>query len=241
MENNKTHFRILILALTAVVFINMGAATTSHAMPILDQSYDPAPTLGMFINVPEQPIHAQTFTVGVTGMLSNIELNILRYAGHEPSPTTPLIVDVRSTTNLGIPTLPNSGPNILGSVSIAPNSVSLLQNFQAIPPFLNIDLSEFNIPVNTGDILAIVVRLGGDQVGGYLWLGTHPTGPGDYDLGDHYFINYLGNWDSGIRRDYLFRTYVDPAPVPEPSTLLLLGSGLVGILAWQKRRKGMFF
>ena len=30
----------------------------------------------------------------------------------------------------------------------------------------------------------------------------------------------------------------NPAPIPEPGTLLLLGSGLAGVLAARKRRKG---
>jgi hypothetical protein len=44
-------------------------------------------------------------------------------------------------------------------------------------------------------------------------------------------------WEEG-RLDYVFRAGVDPAPVPEPATMMLMGVGLLGT-AWRVRQRNI--
>jgi hypothetical protein len=53
-------------------------------------------------------------------------------------------------------------------------------------------------------------------------------------------VNYvilLETWGSGSGVVYWDNAYADTVPIPEPSTLLLLGTGLVGVMGFVKRKK----
>ncbi len=56
-----------------------------------------------------------------------------------------------------------------------------------------------------------------EYASGTLWLNSSVFSHGGYDLA--------------------FRTYMESTPVPEPSTLLLLGTGLVGLVGYGRRQK----
>ena len=197
--------------IVAMLFIIGGKI--SFAVPILDQPFDPGlePTLssGIDFDIPK----AQTFTVGIAGTLTKIDIDIARQGAE------PLLFDLRATRGAGVPI--ESDTMTLAALTIPTASIPITRGF------FSIDISTFSIDVMRGDVLAIVLR---DPTPGtdYVWFG----GIGDpYILGAHYFRNLSAGfptWTLVDSSDVGFKTFIEP--IPEPSPLLLLGLGL-GVLA----------
>ena len=193
---------------------------TAVADPVLDQSYTPATTnvnaaIGSVVD------WSQTFKVGATGTLTSVDLLI----GAQSTVNANLLVDIR-TTVAGVPSTPDVGTNILGTMTVASGT---LVN---VPAFASIDLSGSSISVMSGDVLAIVLR-STSTGGNYLWGGT--TADGYADGAARFRIS---NWTtSSSFGDLAFKTYVDSMDqqIPEPSTLLLLVAG-VGAIVYLRRR-----
>jgi hypothetical protein len=115
-----------------------------------------------------------------------------------------------------------------GNVPPAPNPGHLLTAF---------DVSSFGLHVDAGDHLAIVLNAQGGSDYTFSWDGAigNPYPPGEAferDLPNHDWINE----SQVVNDDYGFQTFVDPAPVPEPSSLILAGMGALGLVAYGRRR-----
>lgn len=153
------------------------------------------------------PVIAQSFTAGIAGTLASIDVLL-----HRNTPTVfgiDLIAEIFPVAG-GVPI-----GSALGSVTIPELSLP-----ETSSSFFNIDFSAFNIPVNVGTQLAIVVHDNNkpDQNTVFRWVGgsdNYTGGSRAYDIGTG-FIN--------TPTDLYFKTYVTPltdsTPVPEPLTIL---------------------
>jgi hypothetical protein len=201
----------------------------ASADPILvDQSFLPA-RLNLFTWVRDDVVAAQTFTVGVSGYLTRVELLLTHDTGLGSA-----MLDVRPTLG-GVPVED-------GALALAHALLSVTTNDRSAPTALvAADLSAFSIPVVRGDVLALVLQ---DPEANW-WGQTNAT----YDRGELFirspslgtatFTRPVGNSPNELPYDLAFRTWVDPAPIPEQGTLLLVSTGLACVAVRARRlRKG---
>jgi hypothetical protein len=103
--------------------------------------------------------------------------------------------------------------------------------------FVPVNLGSSAFSVGAGDVLAIVVNgttLFPDP--GTTWLGSFQDSA-TYTGGQGLKLRPSG-WGPSTSLgpvDFGFRTYVDVAAVPEPSSAALLATGLVGFVWWRRR------
>jgi len=136
-----------LLATTAVLLFS---AARADAVIVLDQEYDPAPFSVAAITAPpgyDYEDKAQTFTVGVSGILTRVEVLIT----FNPVNFGPLSFDVRKAAG-GAPTSDLPASNILATALIPNLGVS------TNPTFAWAAIDGLSIPVIQGDQLAIVLQ-----------------------------------------------------------------------------------
>jgi hypothetical protein len=213
----------------------IGMAMLSQAQGVLDQSFTAptSPTSSAFLfgvptnNTPGVQVEqAQIFTVGVSGMLSVINLQIRQYLDYgQSSLTNPVTVSVR--------TLSGAFPaSTLASVSVPASSIP---TNPSPATWVSADFSSALLLLSAGEQLAIVVTSAQTETftANYGW---YYSGSGSgYANGDSVGRSIGYPWGTH-NSDFGFQTYVVPAPEPGAIQLGLLASSTVLVAAWRRRR-----
>ena len=213
-------------ALACAAFLASGSSAL--AAPVLDQEYNPFLNINANIGQHSNGFfqdRAQTFTVGITGILSRIEMRVFR---NNPASTGPLLIDVRTVSG-GVPFEPDTGAGILESHIVAGPSVS-----SDPTGFVGIDLS--GIAVAAGDVLAIAVRTSDPLDFSFIWGGTNV----DLYAGGAQYNRAVGaaTWgQNDAIKDLNFRTFVEVS-VPAPGAAAFLFFGAVTVALTRCRRRG---
>jgi len=231
--------RAFCLAATLV-----GATSSAHAVVTIDQSsFDAAPVTdygytGMVpTGFPVHQTHLQTFTVGVTGTLTQLDVKVANYAG---SGAMSFLLFNNGWLGEGVAS--GSYGNVLFSSNFT-NSTSD-QDFRTV----SFDMAAAGIAVTSGQVLSFSVR-SAEAYGVINSVKIARTGV-DYEGGKGYIASNIGlrYLDYGTA-DLQFRTLVDaPAvdpigAVPEPATwaMFIGGFGLVGASMRRRQRVGVRF
>lgn len=175
---------------------------------------------------------AQTFTVGVGGVLAQIDLQLARFG------SIPLVLDIRRTTNGA----PDSGAGgIVSSVSIDPNTVvPWLPTPDWTLPVTSVTLGAAEIPVLAGDVLAISLSQLVTTTDFYYWHLTDDlySGGSTYGRNDPAspFQPLSQIFNQPAFYDFGFQTYVRTETVPEPGALGLAALALALATGVRRRR-----
>lgn len=169
---------------------------------------------------------AQSFTVGLSGVLDSVSLNVLKLAGT----TGDLTVEIRSVTG-GTPD-PFSG-SALASATISNGDIDVFGAQPYAFSNIHVDFSSANIAVTSGDILAFALLSPfGEGFGVQTdYLGAYAGGNRFSQIGDG--TAWFNNTPNA---DLTFSTYVDVSPVPVPAAVWLFGTALLGLIGISKRR-----
>jgi hypothetical protein len=215
------------------------ATTGSSKASTLDQSFSINSLVsgesgfGNTVGGSSNQILGQTFTSGLTGLLTNIDVQLEGYTGFQPI-TGPVTVNIRQTL---------SGSNLASGI-ISASSLATNGSYA----FLGVDISASNVFVTAGETLAIVLsstntsnNVGWATVAttNVSLLGNLYSGGGSYGWNGTSWINE-GTSFGNVGESRGFETFVDTSvspPVPEQSTWAMMILGFAGISFMAYRRK----
>jgi hypothetical protein len=174
--------------------------------------------------VAEQSV-AQTFTAGLDGRLTNVNLGIYRSTA---ATATDVVVNLLPVQHGGLTTFDLSGARAAFSVPIS--SVPICPNLCASLPSVSVSLPS-PLAVAANDSLAIVLsRSGGSSFPDWvIWTYASEPGEGiDYSGGQGYYQSPSGaNWVPEAQ-DHRFQTFVDTTPEPAPIVFVAVGLIVAG-------------
>jgi hypothetical protein len=204
-------FRRALVAI-AVMLYAAGAGTAFAGGGILDQS-NVVNTFTFDAAVVTEVSRGQTFTVGLAGILSQVNLEIYQSTNTVVAPT----FDILGTTG-GVP----DNSKVLFQTIIPLADIPIFDTPPTTAfPLTSVDVSSAGIVVTPGEVLALT--LSRDAPGNPPWL-LWRQGIGGYSRGNSYdSIPPGAPWTIDATYEGGFQTFVS---VPEPSTVVL---GLISV------------
>lgn len=222
-----------LAALAAVLAIGPALGEPVR-LPELDQFVVDVPGTSATGSVFLPMQQAQTFTVGITGTLSSVSVLLNRSRNSVTHDLNFILGEASSGA-------PSDDPrDRLAQVTLSASAVPV-----GTHEYVSFDLTPFDIRVHNNQQLFFALQSDEPRLDGFESYGTVGTiggygGGGAFmklSSGPPFFDDDTWKKAMGIGSlDWFFQSYVIPRRVPEPTTVALVGIGLLGLVTTRRRR-----